>query len=172
MGKCCKIIPVKNRLGQLLRTPGGIARGEAVAAAGTAVETLRAEYVNAIPGEIGALESIVMASGRRQIPVSQLKAMLDRAGRLLTLSGTFGFDLLDEVVKRFCDLVVGMIEKDIGDAAPVDVHLRAMRLVCPGGPELGENEADHMLSGLERVHTHYGIQRLHPELAEQQPQVE
>jgi len=167
MGKSCKVIPVKNRLGQLLRLPGGVARDEAVEAAGKGIETLREDYIKAIPGEIGALEAIVAAAGRRQIPISQLKAMLDRAGHLLTLSGTFGYDLLDEVVKRFCDLATGMIEKDITDVAPVAVHLRAMRLVCPGGSELEEAQSDHMLSELERVHAHYGIQRLQPDLAEE-----
>jgi len=160
MGKTCKVIPVKNRLGQLLRMPGGIAREAALEAADQGVEKLRDEYVSAIPGEIGALEAIVAAAGRRGIPPEQMQAMLDRAGHLLTLSGTFGYDLLDQVVKRFCDLASGMIEKDIEDVAPVSVHLRAMRLVCPGGAPLGEAEADHMLSGLERVHAHYGIKRL------------
>ena len=172
MGKSCKIIPVKNRLGQLLKLPGGVARAEAVEAAGKAVETLRDEYVNAIPGEIGALEAIVAAAGRKHIPASELEAMLDRAGHVLTLSGTFGYDLLDEVVKRFCDLATGMIEKNIGDVAPVSVHLRAMRLVCPGGQELDEGTADHMLGGLEKVHAHYGIKRLQAGAAGAQAQPE
>jgi hypothetical protein len=172
MGKSCKIIPVKNRLGQLLKLPGGVAREEAVEAAGKAVETLREEYVNAIPGEIGALEAIVAAAGRKHIPASELEAMLERAGHLLTLSGTFGYDMLDEVVKRFCDLTTGMIEKDIGDVAPVSVHLRAMRLVCPGGAELDAGAADHMLGGLEKVHAHYGIKRLQADQAVEPAQPE
>lgn len=167
-GAICKIIPVKNRLGQLLRMPGGVGREEAVQAAGKAVETLRDEYVNAIPNEIGALEAMVPA-GAGKISAKDLDAMLNRAGRLLTLSGTFGYDLLDQVVKRFCDLANGMIEKDIDDIAAVDVHLRAMRLVCPGAPELGEDAADHMLSGLAKVHAHYGIKKMQPEGAEEQP---
>ena len=170
MGKSCKIIPVKNRLGQLMKLPGGVAREEAVAAAGVAVETLREEYISAVPGEIGALEAIVAASGRKRIPAHELEAMLDRAGHLLTLSGTYGYDLLDEVVKRFCDLATGMIENNIGDVAPVNVHLRAMRLVCPGGAELDEGAASQMLGGLEKVHSHYGIKRLQQDSAGDQPQ--
>jgi hypothetical protein len=167
-GSCCKIIPVKNRLGELLRRPGGVGREEAVEAAGKNVESLRDEYVSAIPDEIAALELILAAAGRKKIPVSELKSMLERAGHLLTLSGTFGFDLLDLVVKRFCDLASGMIEKEIEDVAPVSVHLRAMRLVCPGVAELPEGEADHMLSGLAKVHAHYGIKPLQVEAAENQ----
>ncbi len=148
---------MKNRLGQMLQKPGGMAREEACQAAGENVESLRDEFVSAIPGEIAALEAIVEAAGRKRMPASELDAMLRRAGQLLTLSGTYGYDLLDQVVKRFCDLACGMIEKNIEDVAPVDVHLRAMRLVCPGAPELPQEAADHILNGLAAVHAHYGI---------------
>lgn len=155
-----KIIPVKNRLRQLLYAPGGVSREEALATAGSNVETLRNEFVAAIPLEIAALEAILAASGRKHISKDELDAMLRRAGQLLTLSGTFGFGLLDDVVKRFCDLALGMIEKNIDKAAPVQVHLRAMRLVCPGGPTLSVEDAGHMLKSLERVHAHLCITRL------------
>lgn len=160
MGSCVKIIPVKNRLGQMLQKPGGIGRQEACEAAVQNVESLRDEFVGAIPGEIAALEMIVEAAGRKRMPASELDAMLRRAGQLLTLSGTYGYDLLDQVVKRFCDLASGMIDKNIEDVAPVNVHLRAMRLVCPGAPELPQEAADNMLTGLEAVHAHYGITRI------------
>ena len=157
MGSNCKIIPVKNRLGQMLRKPGGIARDEAVAAAGSNVETLRGRFVKAIPNEIAALEAILNVAGRKRVSKEELDAMLNRAGQLLTLSGTFGFDRLDLVVKRFCDLALGMIDKDLDMVAPVSVHLRAMRLVCPGGAGISDSEADHMLKSLEGVHAYLGI---------------
>jgi len=160
MGSCVRIIPVKNRLGQMLQKPGGIGREEACETAVKNVESLRDEFVGAIPGEIAALELMVEAAGRKRLPAGELDAMLRRAGQLLTLSGTYGYDLLDQVVKRFCDLASGMIEKNIEDAAPVNVHLRAMRLVCPDSPELPQEAADNMLSGLAAVHAHYGITRI------------
>ncbi len=157
MGSGCKITPVKNRLGQLLRQPGGIARPEALAEAGKNVESLREEFVAAIPGEIAALEAILEAAGRKHISATELDAMLRRADQILTLSGTYGYDLLDNIVKRFCDLASGMIEKNIDDAAPVNVHLQAMRLVCPGSAGLDETESGHMLTRLAAVRAHYGI---------------
>lgn len=160
MGSLVKIIPVKNRLGQLLRMPGGISRDDAIATADANVDTLREEFVAAIPVEIAALETMLQKNGDKPLTKDDLEAMLRRAGQLLTLSGTFGFDLLDEVVKRFCDLTLGMIEKNIGKTGPVAVHLRAMRLVCPGGTGVGEAEAGHMLTNLERIHAHFGISRL------------
>lgn len=155
----CKVIPVKNRLRQKLYTPGGIAREAALTAASENVETLREEFVAAVPGEVAALEKILAAAGSTNVTKETLDAMLTRAGQLLTLSGTFGLDLLDTVVKRFCDFANGMIDKGIADRAPVALHLRTMRLVCSGGPEISQTEADHMLAGLAQVHSHYGISR-------------
>jgi hypothetical protein len=163
MSSMVKIIPVKNRLGQLLRKPGGISRDDALAAADQNVDTLREEFVAAIPTEIAALEAMLNATGRKHVTRDDLEAMLRRAGQLLTLSGTFGFAILDDVVKRFCDLIIGMIEQGIDKGAPVAVHLRTMRLVCPGGAELSKLEAEHMLESLERVHAHLGIARCNSE---------
>jgi hypothetical protein len=159
----CKTIRVKNRLGELMRRPGGIRRTQAIKSASQAVETLREVYVNSIPGEIGELEAIAVG-GKGRLSAEDINAMLDRAGRLLTLSGTFGYELLDRVVKRFCDFAGAMVEKNIDDVAPIDVHLRAMRLVCPGAADLSEDEADNMLKGLEKVHKHYGIDGPKPEV--------
>jgi hypothetical protein len=158
MSGSCKTIRVKNRLGELLRRPGGIQRTQAVASASEAIETLREDYVGVIPDEIGVLEAIA-AGSKSGLSSLEVAAMIEGAGRILTLSGTFGFELLDRVVKRFCDFAGGMVEKNITDVAPVEVHLRAMRLVCPGAADLSEAEIDNMLSGLEKVHKHYGIER-------------
>ncbi len=151
-----RIIPVKNRLRALLYAPGGVSRDDALGAARQNVESLRRDFVKAIPAEIAALESM-LDSDKKTITKDELEAMLRRAGQILTLSGTFGFGMLDLVVKRFCDLALGMLEKNIDKVAPVAVHLRAMRLVCPGGLALNAMEADRMLKSLEDVQAHLGI---------------
>jgi len=155
MGSKCIITEVPNRLGQLLRKRGGVSRGLALKAATMNVESLREEFVAAIPGEIAALEAILTAGGRQRITGADLDAMLRRAGQILTLSGTYGFDRLDTVVKRFCDLVMGMIENGVEEVAPVSVHLRAMRLVTPGAAEISEAAVAQMLAGLASVRAHF-----------------
>jgi hypothetical protein len=155
-----KITPVKNRLGQKLGKPGGIKRAEAVDAADKNVETLREEFVASIPAEITALEDLFAVAEMSGLSAELLTAMLHRASQILTLSGTYGYRLLDQVVCRFCDFVSGMAEKDIRESAPVGVHLRAMRLLCPGGPDVSSEESERMLASLAALHDHYGIQRL------------
>ncbi|GAA0530559.1 hypothetical protein FHS83_002568 [Rhizomicrobium palustre] len=148
---------VPNRLGKLLQTPGGISREQAVQAAGERVESLREKFLAAIPNEIGALEEILARGGGKTISEADLQEMLTLADQVLTLSGTYGLTRLDTVVKRFCDLAMGMIDKKLDPAAPVAVHLRAMRLVSPGAAELSDAEAAHVLDGLVSIHIHYGI---------------
>lgn len=150
----CKIIRVKNLLGEALSKPGGISRDEAVQEAQKLIEELREDCERAVPVEITRLEQMVGAAGAK-ISRFQLLEIISQVDPLLTLSGTFGSETLDAVVKRFCDLCVGMVEKDISDTAPLDVHLRAMRLVFK--VEMGEAESGAILGELSRIHAHYGI---------------
>jgi hypothetical protein len=150
----CKIIRVKNLLGEMLHTPGGITREEAVHEAQQLIEELREECEKAVPVEITRLEEMVFKAGAR-ISRFQLLEILSQVDPLLTLSGTFGSETLDAVVKRFCDLCAGMVEKNISDTAPLVVHVRAMRLVFK--TELSDGDAAAILEELSRIHAHYGI---------------
>ena len=150
----CKIIRVKNLLGEALSKPGGIGRDEAVEEAQKLIEELREDCEKAVPVEITRLEQMVAAVGS-EITARQLAEIVDQVDPLLTLSGTFGSETLDAVVKRFCDLCVGMLEKGITTTAPLAVHLGAMRLVFK--TELSEAENAAVLGELSRIHTHNGI---------------
>lgn len=153
----CITIRVKNRLGELLRRPGGIARDEAVADAQQRIEALREEYVRAIPNEIELLERILAGAKHNRISSREIRKLLNCADRLLVLSGTFGYPLLDAVVKSFCDLGAGMIEKNIASVDALFVHLRAMRLVCPGQSSATEEEARDVLKELSKVHAYFNV---------------
>ena len=150
----CKIIRVKNILGELLSTPGGVSREEAVHEAQMLIEELREDCEKAVPVEITRLESLVTAAGAR-ISSEELGAILDQVDPLLTLSGTFGSEPLDAVVKKFCDLVFGMKDKGISTTAPLKVHLSAMRLVFKS--DMSDADAVAILAELSRIHEHYGI---------------
>lgn len=149
-----KIIRVKNLLGELLHTPGGVSRDEAVLEARRLIEELREECEKAIPGEITMLEDFIALAGS-SITVNQLSMILDVVDPLLTLSGTFGSSTLDAVVKKFCDLVAGMREKNVAAIAPLQVHIRAMWLIWNN--KLDEAQAAEILGELQRIHTYYGI---------------
>jgi hypothetical protein len=155
----CITTRVKNRLGEILRRPGGIGREQALTEADVNVESLRAEYVKAVPGEIEALETILGGAEAGEISAGEIQKMLDCADRLLVLSGTFGYPLLDAVVKSFCDLGMAMVEDKITTVAGLNVHLRAMRLVCPDAAAIDKAEGENVLSELAKIHTHFKLAR-------------
>lgn len=157
MSRPWKSIKVRNRITDLIRRPGGITRSQAIKAARTDVERLREDMVKRVPDEIAGLEAIAGEAKGDYISAADLERMFAGAERLLVLAGTFGLATLDAVVKKFCDLAAGMIENGITSVAPVAVHLRAMRLVCPGAPALSERETAALLSQLARVHAHLGL---------------
>jgi hypothetical protein len=138
--KKCLFLHAKNRLGELLRRPGGIGKEEAVAVALQNVDELRDDYVKTIPAEMDVMDAIIANAGTKKISASDIQKLLQRAECLLVLSGTFGYPILDAVLKSFCDLCAGMIENDIGSIEPLKVHLGAMRLVSPDAPALGDDE--------------------------------
>jgi len=150
----CKIIRIKNKLGELLSVPGGVSRDEAVGEATRLIEELREDCEKAVPVEITRLEDMVAEAGE-EISRQTLQNVIDQTDPLLTLSGTFGSEILDAVVKRFCDLCMGMVDKDITATAPLNVHFRAMRLVYKS--ELSDQECAAILAELSRIHAYYGI---------------
>ena len=156
-GRKFKSIRIRNRLGEKLGVAGGISREEAVKASICNVERLRNGYVEAIPGELGRLEEIAGPPGK-VLTESDLNALLARAGRLLTLAGTFGYEALDNAVKSLCSLCASMIENRNTDSAPVHVHIRAMHLLAPGGAAYAKPDmVAILLAQLARIHAFLGV---------------
>jgi hypothetical protein len=147
-----RIAHARNEPRERRSRPGFVNRKKAVA--GTRAGTLRAPCEEAIAWDIVCLEKIVAAAGA-EITVGGLAGALDGAERLLTLSATFGFTLLDAVTGRFCDLCCGMQEKSLTATAPLKAHLDAMRLLWKMNP--GEAEAVLILDELSRIRAHYGL---------------
>lgn len=138
-----KITHVRNHLGDLLASEGGILRDDALSEAVRLVEMERETSKADIGGVIASFEAWLQASanGNRRVSEADMRSMLQQAGSLLVLTGTFGFDVLDAIAKSFCDLLSGMILKDMHAIEPVAVHIQAMRLFAPGVAALSDDEA-------------------------------
>jgi hypothetical protein len=146
---------MKNRLGELLRRPGGIHKEQAVTAAMEHIESLRDEYTKVIPSEIEALETIIAGTGPDGISAGEVLKLLNGAERLLVLSGTFGYPRLEAVVKSFCDFGIEMVERRITDVESLKVHLRAMWLFRTEASKVSEADAKNVLNELSKIHTHF-----------------
>ena len=152
---------VRNRLAEKMALPGGISRDRAISAANQLVENLRFEYEAAIPSEIDALNAIIAREKTIRVSNQQLNELLASACRVLTLAGTFGHQMLDEAVKKFCDLCVAMRDKEIGTSEALKVHIQTMRMLAPGTPIAADRVASlRLLEELYKIHVHLKIKSL------------
>jgi hypothetical protein len=151
----------KTRLAELAGRIGGISRSDALAEAKSQLDAMRPQADETIEASITALEAIVYgpAQGDGHSP-EQMGEILCLCDQIVTLAGTFDYPALDKVTRSLCDVTDGLLRLKRGDAAPIQVHMRALRLVSPRAAVLGPEELEQMLSQLTRILTHYGFDRI------------
>jgi hypothetical protein len=138
---------------------GGITRENAVEAALENLRAISGEGDASIESTIEALESLVKSGGAR-LSAEQLRAVLDHADQIVTMAGTFAYDALDRASRSLCDIADGLLREGRGDAAPVAVHVRAMRLFSPLGTPPQPAESERILAELGKVTAYYNFKPL------------
>ena len=144
------------RFAELAARGGGITRQAAVDNALKSIESSRAESDAIITKAITAIEGIVYAPGvDSSLTDDDMRAILRQADQIVTLAGMFCYERLDLATRSLCDLVDGLLNAGLSYTAPVEVHVKAIRLMAPGSAPLGEDEADKIFAGLEKVLSHF-----------------
>lgn len=143
------------RLAELAARSGGIERQQALENAQKSVEELRELAEGAIDGGIRAMEAVVYAARHNRLLSSELKQILIRADQLVSLTATFGLLALEGAAKSLCDVAHGMIGGQLQDAAPILVHVQALRLFAPGNGTPTAEQSQRILSELARVRAHF-----------------
>lgn len=149
------------RFVELAARGGGITQDAAVESALQSIESSRAESDDAIVKSIAAIESIVYAphvSGVLSEP--EMRSVLRHADQIVTLAGMFCYEWLDIVTRSLCDITDGLLSAGMSDAAPVIVHVQALRMMAPGAPALAPDQAERVLEGLKKVQDHYQFSSL------------
>ncbi|MEY4708190.1 MAG: hypothetical protein RJB58_1913 [Pseudomonadota bacterium] len=147
----------KIKLQEMLLRPGGIARDEAIH---TAIENLRAESGESnkvIEDAIAAIAGIAAGAKANMLPQADMKAIMEQADQIVTVAGTFGYEYLDRAARGLCDITDGLIRTGCGDAAPIHVHVMALRLFSPMAAAPSVAEAEKVLSELASVKAFYGF---------------
>jgi hypothetical protein len=152
-----KVLFPKLRLQEMLNRPGGISREEALSAALENVRSISGEGDQQIEDAIVKIEAIAISPGKSQFLPEDLKAILELADQIVTLAGTFGYSSLDRATKNLCDMADGLLHTDRGEAAPILVHIRAVRLFAPSASALSEEEAQKVLAELEKIKKFYNF---------------
>jgi hypothetical protein len=147
----------KIKLQEMLMRPGGIARDDAI---GNAIENLRAESAESnlvIEQAIAAIAAIASNAKGNVLPEADMKAILIQADEIVTVAGTFGYEHLDRAAKGLCDIADGLIRAQRTDAAPIHVHVMALRLFSPTAAAPSSAEAEKVIRELASVTAFYNF---------------
>ena len=150
----------QTRLHELAARAGGITKGDAIESANKSIESMRGQADRAILDAMAAIEKIVNAARGDLLPAHAMSKVLRHADQIVTLTGTFGYDALDRVMKSLCDVAAGLIRAGLNDRAPILVHAQSMRLMAPGNASLSPGETDSVLGELAKILTHYRFEPL------------
>ncbi len=154
-----KIFFPKTRLVELAARSGGVTRETALDGANKLLDNARPGADITIENAIRTLEEIVSRAKGGALGEEDMHDVLRHADQIVTLAGTFGYESLDSAVKNLCDVTDGLITAKLYHAAPIAVHIRAMRMFCPGATPIPPEPTYKILSELGKILTHYNFTR-------------
>lgn len=133
MSRAKKVFFPDIRLQEMLSRPGGIAREQALEAAVANLREISGESDAIIEAAIMAIEAIAGEARASRLTPGQMREILEQADQIVTLAGTFGYTALDRAARALCDVTDGLLRAGLPDAAPIHVHVRALRMFAPSG---------------------------------------
>ena len=141
----------ENRLGKVVREPGGVHLNEALVQAGRNLDSIQAECLAVMDGQIEEMERLCAEGGRR--PEDEIKHRIyDLANDVLAVAGSFQLKQLGEAAFCLCELVDRLRTRGKWNQAAVEVHLSAFRLLRFPDPGVDHSSVILGLKGLiERV---------------------
>ncbi|MGD0145159.1 MAG: hypothetical protein ABSC92_18565 [Rhizomicrobium sp.] len=148
------------RLAELVARPGGITPSTALEEAMKSVQSMLDVGLETTSAAMAAIEKIAYSAKNGRLEPNDMQGILRQADHIVTMAATFGFAGLEEASKSLCDVTDGLLSRGMPDAAPIIVHVQSMRLMIPGGIELGAEEIERILTELAKVRLHYEFARL------------
>jgi hypothetical protein len=142
-----KWIPWTNRLGKLLRQPGGITAGHALRKAAENLESIRETSLSALDEYMARIETLRREAGPEAS--EEVKQKIYRlANDIHGVAGVFGLGQLGEAAFSLCELLDRLHEHGRWSPEAVDVHLAALRLLRHHHEEV---DSAAVLAGLHRI---------------------
>lgn len=140
-------IPWENKLGQIMREPGGVRVGEAMDRAARNLDAAKDDCLAAMDQQLAELEVVCAEGGRH--PADDLKHRIyDLSNDVVAVAGTFGLAELGQAAFCLCELVDRLRVLDAWNQAAVEVHLSACRLLrTPDGAE----DRSSVIEGLKKL---------------------
>ena len=149
-------IKVKNRLGELMRQPGGRSVIDAIRTAESRVEKNRDTFVVALDRAIGRLEAAGAGLTEQQDP-QRTAEIYAAANDMIAMAGLVGFQALDEVAHGLCDLIDVLRAEGAWSAGAIKVHVDSVLLLRGLRPQ-DELAREKILDGLRQVWIRFGVE--------------
>lgn len=164
-----KNIKVKNRLGDLMRQPGGRSLVEALRGAQKRIEKISPDLLAGVDRSIARMEKAAASLGDSP-DAPAVTEIYQAANDIIALAGLVGYPALDEVAHGLCELIDAFRAEGVWHDQAIRVHIDAVQLLR--GLRADDKAAcDKVLSGLRAVWLRFGV-RQPPEPAPEAPAAE
>lgn len=147
-----RILFPKNKLGELMRAPGGMKADEALKAADANLLELKEPLLAELRTALEEIHAGFAAYG----PVyddAKLDGLYAISSRTVGMAGLCGLPAIDEAVTSLCDLLDHLKHQRQWDAEAVGVHIHSLRILLTANP--GDSQVAAILSGLRKVSRRY-----------------
>jgi len=148
---------VKNRLGEMMRQPGGRSLVEALKGAEKRLEKLSPDLLKGLDRAIARLEA-----GAAQLadPPNEkaLAEVYQGSNEIIALAGLVGYAAIDEVAHGLCELIDAFTAEGQWNDQAIRVHIDAVQLLraLPQGDKAGREQ---VLDGLRKVWNRFGVRQ-------------
>jgi hypothetical protein len=140
-------IPWENKLGELMRKPGGVRVGDALDRAQKNLDLARDDCLGDMDRQLAELDAMCAEGGRS--PEDEVKRRIyDHSNDIVAVAGTFGLHELGEAAFCLCELVDRLRRLGQWNKAAVQVHLEACRLLRQLDPE---TDRSSVIEGLRKL---------------------
>lgn len=149
-------IKVKNRLGEMMRQPGGRSLTEALRGAEKRLERNHGEFLAALDRAIARMEA--GAAGLNETPNAPAATEVYQAANdMIAMADLVGFAALDELAHGLCDLIDVLRADGVWSDDAIRVHVDAVQLLRGLAPD-DDVARERVLEGLRKIWVRFGVE--------------
>lgn len=150
-------IKVKNRLGEMMRQPGGRSLVEALRGAEKRLDKISPDLLKGLDQAIAKLDAGVSAVGN---PPNEraLAEIYQASNEIITLAGLVGYAPIDEIAHGLCELIDAFLAEGQWNDQAIQVHIDAVQLLR-SLPKTDTAGRERVVDGLRKVWSRFGVRQ-------------
>lgn len=153
-------IKVKNRLGEMMRQPGGRSLVEALKGAEKRLDKLSPDLLKGLDRAIAKLDAGAASLGDSPNEKA-LSEVYQASNEIISLAGLVGYAPIDEVAHGLCELIDAFLTEGQWNDQAIRVHIDAVQLLR-ALPAADKDGRERVLDGLSKVWNRFGVRQPAP----------